>query len=203
MHRLRSSWFALIGGLLLVGLSVSSVFAARPAGTEDGTRGQQIAAFVHELVFGSTDEEEQAPEEEQLEEEEQQEEQEEDTESEEDTPEDVEDSDADASAHGQCVSEEAADKSDEEYDADFRNHGAYVSEAARVTCWQTDEEAPVEDAILDSGAEFTPPDTDSADVSEREQRRADREAAKAERKAAKSTNGHGGGNGHGRGGGRP
>lgn len=211
MHRLRSTWLALIGGLLLVGLSVSSVFAARPAATEDGTRGQQIAAFVHELVFGSTDEEE-TPDEEQVEEEEQPEEaeelegeQEDQSESEDETTEDVEESDTEASSHGQCVAEEASDKSDEDDSADpeFTNHGAFVSEAARVTCWQTDdEEATDEDAVLDSGAEITSPDEgDTTELSAKEQRKADRDAAKADRKAAKASNA--GGNGHGRGGGRP
>ena len=204
-----------MGGLLLVALSVSSVFAARPSATEDGTRGQQIAAFVHELVFGSNDEEEtpdetqdQTEEEEQLQDDEQLEEDVE--ESEEDTSEDVEESDTDASAHGQCVSEEASDKSDEDYtlDPEFTNHGAFVSYAARVTCWQTgdeDETTDEEDAVLDSGAEITSPEdtdsTDAAELSAKEQRKADREAAKAERKAAKTN--HAGGNGHGRGGGRP
>src|SRR5574338_583907 len=195
MHRLRSFWLALVGGLLLAGLSVSSVFAARPSATEDGTRGQQIAAFVHELVFGSTDEEE-TPDETQ------------DQTEEEDQVQDVEESDTEASSHGQCVSEEASDKSDEDYEADpeFTNHGAFVSHAARVTCWQTGDEEEAtdeEDAVLDSGAEITSPDdtdsTGAAELSAKEQRKADRDAAKAERKAAKSKNGHGGGNGNGHG----
>src|SRR5574338_149171 len=216
MHRLRSYWLALVGGLLLVGLSVSSVFAARPSATEDGTRGQQIAAFVHELVFGSTDEEEtpdetqdQTEEEDQVQDDEQLEEDQEDVEeSDEDASEDVEESDTEASSHGQCVSEEASDKSDEDYQADpeFTNHGAFVSYAARVTCWQTGDEEEAtdeEDAVLDSGAEITSPDdtdsTGAAELSAKEQRKADRDAAKAERKAAKSKNGHGGGNGNGHG----
>lgn len=57
MERFRSTWLALIGGALLIALSVSAAFGAPPASTQDETRGQTIAGFVHELVFG-TDEEE-------------------------------------------------------------------------------------------------------------------------------------------------
>lgn len=189
MHRLRITWLALIAGVLLVGLSVSSVFAARPSGAEEGTRGQTIAAFVHELVFGSTDEEE-SPDETEA-----QTEEEDELPGEAQVEEDLEGDDLEASAHGQCVADEASDKSDEEYDGDYPNHGAYVREAAQVTCWETgddEETTDEEDAVLDSGAEITSPDdADAAELSAREQRKADREAAKAERKAAKANNGHG------------
>ena len=53
MQRFRSTWLALMGGALLIVLSVSAAFGANPSGTAEGTRGQTIAAFVHDLVFGS------------------------------------------------------------------------------------------------------------------------------------------------------
>lgn len=51
MHRLRSTWFALIGGAILVTLSVSAAFGSAPSSSADGTRGQTIAGFVHGLLF--------------------------------------------------------------------------------------------------------------------------------------------------------
>lgn len=49
MHPLRRKWLALMGGALLVTLSVSAALGAAPAVTRDATRGQSIAAAVHTL----------------------------------------------------------------------------------------------------------------------------------------------------------
>ena len=123
MQRLRSTWLALMGGALLVTLSVSAAFGAPPNDT-DGPRGQTIAGFVHELVFGSdeeTDDDALVNEDE-----------EEDEELAEElvTEDEVVDGQV-AGSHGECVSDEASDKTDEtETDG---NHGAVVSEAAH-TC---------------------------------------------------------------------
>jgi hypothetical protein len=57
MHHFRERWLAVFGGILLLTLSVSTVFGARPEGTE-ATRGQSVSAFVHSLVFGGTTDEE-------------------------------------------------------------------------------------------------------------------------------------------------
>src|SRR3990170_1928107 len=60
MHRLRSTWLALMGGALLITLSVSTAFGAPPTERDDAP-GQTVASFVHELIFGSdveTDEDE-------------------------------------------------------------------------------------------------------------------------------------------------
>ncbi len=118
MQRLRSTWLALVGGAFLVALSVSAAFGAPPSGTDDGPRGQTIAAFVHGLVVG-TDEE---------------------------TDDDLELEEADetleeaeleleateASAHGECVSAIAQDH--DLVGGTNENHGGAVSEAARETC---------------------------------------------------------------------
>ena len=136
MQKLRSTWLALMGGAFLVALSVSAAFGAPPTGT-DGPRGQTVAAFVHELVFGAdeeTDADELVNETEDEADEEGSEEDEELAEElvvEEEVVEDGEVFDS----HGECVSAEASDKTDET-DADG-NHGAVVSEAAH-TC-PTDE----------------------------------------------------------------
>src|SRR6187549_2258839 len=54
MQRFRNTWVALVGGALLLVLSVSAAFGADPADS-DGNRGQSVAAFVHDMVFGTDD----------------------------------------------------------------------------------------------------------------------------------------------------
>ena len=51
MERFRNTWLAIVGGAILVTLSVSAAFGAAPSGASDGTRGQTIAGFVHGLIF--------------------------------------------------------------------------------------------------------------------------------------------------------
>ena len=55
MRQFRTMWLAVIGGLLLIALSVSVAFGAKPIDTEPN-RGQQVSAFVHDLIFGTDDE---------------------------------------------------------------------------------------------------------------------------------------------------
>src|SRR5688500_16072749 len=131
MQKLRSTWLALMGGAFLVALSVSAAFGAPPTGT-DGPRGQTVAAFVHELVFGA-DEETDADE---LINETEDEAAEEGSEEDEELAEEllVEDGEV-FDSHSECVSAEASDKTDET--AADANHGEVVSEAAH-TC-PTDE----------------------------------------------------------------
>jgi hypothetical protein len=153
MQRFRSTWLALMGGALLITLSVSAAFGAAPSGTADGTRGQTIAGFVNGLIFGNeaeetdeelveedTDEENVAEEnfedpvplEEVNEEEELDEEpvplEEVNEEEELDEENDVEE----FANHGACVSAVARDKS--AVGGKNNNHGGAVSEAARFTC---------------------------------------------------------------------
>ena len=128
-----------MAGALLVTLSVSAAFGADPV-AEKANRGQSVASFVHELLFGNDeaqdDEDEELVEEEDELLEEDELVQEDDSELDDELDEENEDA---SNAHGQCVAEEASDKSDEA-DED-RNHGAIVSEAARETCWETDDES--------------------------------------------------------------
>jgi hypothetical protein len=210
MHTFRRSWLALMGAILLITLSVSAAIGAKPSGT-DGPRGQSVAAFVHELVFGSeeTDEDEIVNEDEdESTDEEGSEEDEElvEEDSERQVPEEF-------ANHGACVSEAAHDT--EGFEAsDARNFGAWMSMNARYVCWGL--EVPGEETG-DEGAEGpTAEEGETEDASAKElrkeeraaaraDRKAEREAAKAERKAAKpakAANG-GGGNGNGHGGGRP
>ena len=51
MERFRNTWLAIVGGAILVTLSVSAAFGAAPSGASDSTRGQTIAGFVHGLIF--------------------------------------------------------------------------------------------------------------------------------------------------------
>jgi hypothetical protein len=139
MTRFRSHWLALLGGALLLALSVSSAFAAKPAGDESN-RGQQVSAFVHELVSGTEDSEDQPDED-----------ADEDANEDEDADETDEDEvvdeepleDAAPGDHGACVAAVATDP--DLVDGDNENHGGAVSLAARYTCWRleppTDEES--------------------------------------------------------------
>ena len=52
MHTFRRSWLALLGGILLLALSVSAAFGAKPSGAESN-RGQTVATCVHDVVFGT------------------------------------------------------------------------------------------------------------------------------------------------------
>jgi hypothetical protein len=60
MRRFRTQWLALFGALVILSLSLSSAFGARPAaGTDDATNvGQQVSTFVHVLLNGFSDEDE-------------------------------------------------------------------------------------------------------------------------------------------------
>ena len=157
MQRFRSTWLALIGGAVLITLSVSAAFGAAPANTREATRGQTIAAFVHELVFGADE----APEDEaELEEEELDGE---DAEALQDPEENLDDEETEeADAHGACVAEVAQDA--EAIGGFNENHGGAVSEAARITCWETDEDPELADPEEDE-EELEETDTHGACVS--------------------------------------
>jgi hypothetical protein len=173
-----------MGGVLLLALSISAAFGADPS--ESGpNRGQQVAAFVHELVFGSdtdtdTDESEQEDEDADEADEESDEADGADEESDEaeDTDEQSDESDSATGAeHGACVAEWAHDKL--AVGGPNENHGGAVSEAARVTCWEDGSEDGVDEEEESSVDEQA---TDE-EMTAKEQRKADREAAKAERRA--------------------
>jgi hypothetical protein len=116
----RTRWLALLGGVALIALSLSTALAGKP--DAGGNRGDQVSAFVHSLLGGaeaSTDESQ--------------------------TPDASESPDAsqseeatqsqDAGApsdHGACV---AAVAQSTDVGGANQNHGGAVSEAARVTCW--------------------------------------------------------------------
>lgn len=151
MKRLRTPWFAVVGGALLLILTVSSAFGADPVDA-DAPRGQSVAAFVHELIFGANDESEDPP----ADEEESQEDGADDVDDADDVDEEPDESEDgeegeesengdsdDAESHGACVSEVAQDK--EAVGGANENHGGAVSEAARETCWETDDTDEVTD----------------------------------------------------------
>ena len=207
MSTFRRTWLALLGAILILTLSVSAAFGAKPSA--DSNRGQSVAAFVHDLIFGSeeTDEEptEDPAEDEDEDEDEQEDSDEEDSDEEdseeEDSEEDAEEEDSDEEAsedetserqvpeefanHGECVSAAAQD-SDGFAESEAKNRGEWVSMHARYVCWglevpgeETDEES-AEDA--DEAEE----EGDADQASAKEQRKTDRDAAKAERKAGKA-----------------
>ena len=212
MPTLRTTWLAVMGAILLVTLSVSAAFGAKPTDT-DGPRGQSIAAFVHELVFGSeTDDEESEQtdedQEEDSEDEENDEESEDANETDEDTEEDAEESEdgdqedeelvtddserqvpEEFANHGECVADATHDTDGFE-GSDAENFGAWVSMHARYVCWglepPTDEtdEAAVEDDEEDVDEASANEQRKAEKAAARAERRAEREAAKAERMAA-------------------
>jgi hypothetical protein len=222
MQRFRNVWVALMGGALLVTLSVSAAFGAPPTG-EDAPRGQTVAGFVHDLVFGNDEETDDEVNEDDTETDTDEDESEvidsgaeltdPDTTEELDETEGTEDSTRQVpeefANHGECVSAATHDEEGLEEESDTKNHGEWVSQNARYTCWglevpgdDTQEEAV--DETLDEADAAT---ADADELSAKEQRKADAAAARAERKAertaAKAARTHGGGNGHGHGGGRP
>jgi hypothetical protein len=140
MQRFRSTWFALVGGAFLLALTVSSALGADPVDETDTNRGQAVSGFVHDLIFGEDEPEDEV------------------TDPDEDTDEDV-DEDVDeedevvtedavehevtGAEHGACVAAIAGDVTLVGEPPQKENHGGAVSLAARVTCWeeQQDEEA--------------------------------------------------------------
>jgi hypothetical protein len=138
MSRFRTHWLALLGGVTLLALSLSTAFGARPEGDNFGS---QVSAFVHSLQGDDEQTDEQADEESEGDTEDEAE-VEEDTETEEDT--EVEEEEGAPSDHGQCVADVARHK--EVVGPPNDNHGGAVSVAARDTCWGDGEEAADESA---------------------------------------------------------
>lgn len=199
MQRLRTNWLALMGAIFLLTLTVSSAFGAPPSGTA-GNRGQSISGFVHELVFGADEADDETNEDQDEVDEEanaDDEDLEEDTEEEDSADEGLEeDTEADAEErevpeefanHGECVSEAAHDTEGFE-ESDAANKGEWVSLHARYICWGL---TPPEDGEEDTTGDETEADVDedtdedADELAAREQARADRAAARAERRAAR------------------
>jgi len=163
MHRLRRTWFALMAGALLVTLSVSTAFAAAPSGTRDATRGQTIAALVHELIFGSDETQDDTDEELVEEDDELVEEEDEVLDEEEDEEQVDEDENEDADSHGACVSAAAQDH-DGSADSELKNHGKWVSQHARYTCWGLEVPTDDDEDATDEEEETSEVDAASAEA---------------------------------------
>jgi hypothetical protein len=57
MRRFRTQWLALFGAMVVLSLSVSSAFAARPTVQDESSNfGLQVSSFVHALLSGTNDE---------------------------------------------------------------------------------------------------------------------------------------------------
>lgn len=196
MQRFRSTWLALIGAVLLITLSVSAAAAAKPSGTAEGTRGQTVAAFVHDLVFGSqTDDDEEDTEGGDADQEENSDEDTDEDLDEEVSEEDEELVDEDSERqvpeefanHGECVSDathdtEGFEEAQQSEESEVENFGDWVSTHARYVCWGL--EAPGDEEEEEASA--TEDDEDDSEASAKEQRAAERAAAKAEREAARA-----------------
>jgi hypothetical protein len=148
MTRFRTHWLALLGGALLLALSVSSAFGAKPVG--DGpNRGQEVSTFVHELLFGSEEPEEQ-PDEEEVDETDEEVVDEEEVVAEEEV---VEAEQVTGAEHAACVAD-AAREHDEVGGAN-ENHGGFVSLMARVICWDPPTEEPTGEELTSAEADST------------------------------------------------
>jgi hypothetical protein len=167
MPTFRRTWLALVGGALLLALSVSAAFGAPPTG-EDGPRGRSVSAFVHELIFGSE------PTDEEVDEEPIDEEQEDTEDSTRQVPEEF-------ANHGECVSEAAHDREAFE-ESDAMNRGEWVSTHARYTCWGLE---PPDEDVEETDADGTDEEGDADSATAKQERKAARDAAKAERMAAR------------------
>lgn len=141
MDRLRSSLLALMGGALLVTLSISAAFGVAPSETADATRGQAMAVSVHELVFDDALE------------------QEDEDLGENESDEKAQTDELAADSHGKCVSEVARDK--EASATSGEDHGTSVSEAARVTCVERAEKDLTDPEEDEAEANEDVPDDDS------------------------------------------
>jgi hypothetical protein len=142
MSRYRTYTLAVFGAILLMALSLSAAFAAKPAGADgDANRGQQVSDFVHSLFSNDEDSDEDASEDEDADEDADAEEEEAEDE---DAPEDGAPSD-----HGKCVALVAQDP--EAVGPPNDNHGGAVSLAARETCWEP-EDGDEEGASVESDA---------------------------------------------------
>lgn len=222
MTRLRNHWLALLGGALLLALSVSTALGASPFGDEDGeatNRGQEVSSFVHDLIFGQPDPA-QTGDEDPTEEEDTDEEGDEDVadEEDEDTAEEdaagtegdeatqadevVAQQDGEFKNHGQCVRTFAQDK--EAVGGPNENHGGAVSEAARVTCWELLDQAPAEPTSEEAAVETTGEATSTEGEEEADTDDSDTDSASARGNSANAhaKNGGGGNNGGGNGWGR-
>lgn len=190
MRRFRTQWLALFGALVILSLSLSSVFGARPTVDANDTSnlGQQVRTFVHSILFA-----------------EQEGEGEEDEDTDETNEESDEEESEEAKNHGQCVSEVARSLAMGENGT----HGWAVSLAARITCWLPEEENGTEEPEEDSADDSAEDGEDESEAtSERQrgksaaahQRKADRVGGKPDWAGAKAGDARGNGraNGHAR-----
>jgi hypothetical protein len=127
--KLRNLWLAGFGAVLLVALSASGAFAARPAtpGAAWGLDTAASAISAHNQDEDTDNQDEDTDNQDET-----------DNEDEINQPEGNED--GAGGAHGACVS--AVARGDVVLDGEYANHGAMVSYAARVTCWQPPEASP-------------------------------------------------------------
>jgi hypothetical protein len=139
-NRIRPHWLALLGAALLVALSVSSAFGAKPWSDERPNPGQQVSEFVHSLFSGDQEDQDDSTDEETTDEDAGEESDEDSDEITDEETGDEETADEDSESgqpdnHGACVSAVATGG---DVGGVHDNHGGAVSEAARVTCWGED-----------------------------------------------------------------
>ncbi|MEO7332909.1 MAG: hypothetical protein ABIZ71_03090, partial [Gemmatimonadales bacterium] len=217
MSRFRTHLMALLGGAMLLALSISGALGHASSGDFGGgarNHGQTVSDFVHSLAFGDEDaaEEEPADEGDVADDTEGTDTEDTDTEDTEDTEdtdadedadtedaeedpagedadsEDADTEDAEAGAHGACVSEVAHS---DEVGGPNENHGGAVSLAARETCWEDPAEEPTDgDSTEDESTDGSAVDADAS------------EAKVHDRNHGRSGDHRGGGHAHGRSGDR-
>jgi hypothetical protein len=186
MRRFRTQWLALFGAMVVLSLSVSSAFAARPTVQDESSNfGLQVSSFVHALLSGTNDEDATGDE---------NEDQDEDTDGSEDcqpaeetgdettdeTGDETTDEDSSTDDCDQSSDEDSGDEDSDSENADAptaQNHGQCVAEvahdrsavgengthgwavvlAAQVTCWLLENA----DDSADSGDEDSGSDENS------------------------------------------
>jgi hypothetical protein len=187
MSRFRTRWLALVGAMLLIALSASSAFGAHPSHSDN--RGNAVSSFVHSLLFGTDEEPE--------EQEEEGENEDEDENLDEDEQSEEVEEESEFRNHGHCVREVAWSL---EVGGLNENHGGAVSEAARVTCWETDEEGDEGEAEEGVEGETESVETDDADASAGPGKSGQAHDRAPGKNKAEALGNNGKGQGHGRGG---
>ena len=148
MSRLRTTWFAGLGSVLLLVLTVSGVLGAQGerTGTPGVPFGRSVAAFVHAWLLEQEQEQTDEQTDEDSDEDLDEDETDEDEADEDETDELVEDG-----SHGACVS--AVARGEMVLEGEFGNHGAMVSWAARVSCWLDTAPESGEDGTDEDGTD--------------------------------------------------
>jgi hypothetical protein len=154
MRRFRTHWLALFGALVILSLSLSSAFGARPPLADETTNvGQQVSTFVHSLTSAEDDEDGDADE---------SEDGDEDCDTDSDTDEDSDEDGAEDSDEDGAEDSEDADEGDEDADEgdDDADEGDEDADEGDEDADGCDEQSGDEDTDEDADEDADDEDSD-------------------------------------------